>query len=136
MKIKYQFITGETTEVEVSSEIGAVIINSRREEESANRKHRRHCWSIDAKDYEGLEYADPRDFTKTLLDDSSARSTHITECLSKLSMVQRRRLLMLARGLSFRQIARLEGRDVKTIRESIEAARKIFKKHFKYPLNG
>ena len=130
MKIKYQFITGETTEVEVSSEIGAVIIDSRRKEDSAERKHRRHCWSMDAIDYEGLEYADPEDFTKKLFDDSPERNAHIKECFDKLTDVQQRRMLMLASGLSLREIARREGKDIKTIRESIEAAQKKFLKFF------
>lgn len=48
MKVKYEFDNGEVTEVEVSEEIGAMIIDSRREEESGNRKERRHCYSLDA----------------------------------------------------------------------------------------
>ena len=130
MKIKYQFITGEVTEVEVSSEIGAVIIDSRREEASANRKHRRHCWSLDAIGYEGLEYADPEDFTEALTGDAEEKSAHIRECFDSLTEVQQRRMLMLASGLSLREIARREGKDIKTIRESVDAARKKFLKFF------
>ena len=44
MKIEYEFANGEKTEVEVSTEIGAVIIDSRREEASGDRKYRRHNW--------------------------------------------------------------------------------------------
>ena len=44
--------------------------------------------------------------------------------------MQRRRLLMVTEGLSFREIARREGKDIKTIRESIEGARKKFLKFF------
>ena len=43
MKIKYESVTGEITEVEVSEEIGAVIIDSRRKEENLARKERYHC---------------------------------------------------------------------------------------------
>lgn len=56
MKIVYNFITGETTEVEVDTSIGTVVIGSRREEESGDRKERRHCYSLDAITYEGSEY--------------------------------------------------------------------------------
>ena len=48
----------------------------------------------------------------------------------QLSEVQRRRLLMLAEGVSLREIARREGKDIKSIRESIEWARKKFLKYF------
>ena len=37
---------------------------------------------------------------------------------------------MLAQGLSIREIARREGKEIKTIRESIDGARKKFKKFF------
>jgi len=37
---------------------------------------------------------------------------------------------MLAGGLSEREIARREGKDFKTVHESIEAARKRFRKFF------
>jgi len=39
-------------------------------------------------------------------------------------------MMMLAGGLSMREIARREDKDIKTVRESIEAARKKFLKFF------
>ena len=59
MKISYEFVNGETTEVEVSESIGAVIIDSRRDEASDNRQERRHNYSLDAITYEGEEYVLP-----------------------------------------------------------------------------
>ena len=48
MKIKYAFQDGVVTEVEVSDEIGAVIIDMDRQEYNINHKEtRRHC-SLDA----------------------------------------------------------------------------------------
>ena len=48
MLIKYKFATGEVTEVEVSEEIGAVIIDLDRQEYNIDHKEtRRHC-SLDA----------------------------------------------------------------------------------------
>jgi len=46
----------------------------------------------------------------------------------KLTDIQKQRLLMLANGMSVREIARREGKDHKTVLESIEAARKKIKK--------
>lgn len=43
MIIKYKFATGEVTEVEVSDEIGTVILDSRREEHANNERHRYSC---------------------------------------------------------------------------------------------
>ena len=125
MKIKYTFDNGETTEVEVSDEIGKTIVESRRKEENANRKERYHCYSLDAIDYEGMEYSDP-DFTDALFDESVEQNERVRAAFSHLTETQKRRLMMLATGLSEREIARREGHDIKTIRESIDGARKKF----------
>ncbi len=42
MKIKYAFLDGTVTEVEVSDEIGAVIIDSRKAEHAQDERHRYH----------------------------------------------------------------------------------------------
>lgn len=128
MKINYTFANGEVSEVEVNEEIGNVILDSRREENNLDRKERYHCYSMDAADYEGEEYADQETPESVLF--LQLENQRIAEAFDKLSEVQKRRLLMLAQGLSVRQIARREGKDIKTIRESIEGARKKFLKFF------
>ena len=55
MKIKYEFVDGKISEVEVTEEIGSVIIESRRLEDNLARKERYHCYSLDAVDFEGSE---------------------------------------------------------------------------------
>ena len=57
MKIKYAFLDGATTEVEVSEEIGTVIIDSRKAEHAQDERQRYHCpYSYDAIDDEGEEW--------------------------------------------------------------------------------
>ena len=56
MKVEYKFADGTVSEVEVSEEIGTYIMDSRRKENSANRKERYHCSSLDAILYEGSEF--------------------------------------------------------------------------------
>ena len=58
MKINYTFADGETSEVEVTEEIGNMILDSRRQESNLDRKERYHCYSSDAAEFEGEEYAD------------------------------------------------------------------------------
>lgn len=129
MKIKYAFLDGTTTEVEVSEEIGAVIIDSRKAEHAQNERQRYHCpYSYDAIDYEGEEYA--TDETPETEHIRSERDSRLYAALASLTETQRRRLLMLADGLSMREIARREKADIKTVRESIEGARKKFQKNF------
>lgn len=78
MKIKYEFIDGTITEVEVEESIGAVIIESRRKEDNLARKERYHCYSLDAAQFEGEEYADDATPESILMDNLEEEriSTH------------------------------------------------------------
>ena len=58
LTINYTFANGETSDVEVNEEIGNLILDSRREESNQDRKERYHCYSLDAVEYEGEDYAD------------------------------------------------------------------------------
>lgn len=128
MKVKYEFDNGDVTEVEVSEEVGAVIIDSRRKEESLARKERRHCYSLDAIAYEGKEYG-TEDYME-MFDDSDELNARVHKALSHLTEVQKRRLLMLASGMTVMDIARKENKDYSVIRESVMSAKKKFKKYF------
>ena len=105
MKIKYTFDNGENSEVEVNEEIGAVILESRRKEENMERNRRRRCYSLDDVDFEGDDFADDR--TPESLFMEQLDNEHIKETLDKLSDLHRRRLLMLAQGLTIREIAKI-----------------------------
>ena len=56
MKITYAFADGTTSVVEVDDEIGAYIMDSRRQENNDDRRHRYHNYSLDDVTYEGSEY--------------------------------------------------------------------------------
>ena len=126
MKIKYTFDNGENSEVEVNEEIGAVILESRRKEENMERNRRRRCYSLDDVDFEGDDFADDR--TPESLFMEQLDNEHIKEPLDKLSDLHRRRLLMLAQGLTIREIAKIEGVTVRAVFDSIEKAKEAFKK--------
>ena len=128
MKIKYEFVDGKISEVEVTEEIGSVIIESRRLEDNLARKERYHCYSLDAVDFEGSGYAS-KDTPESLLEQTTDKQ-HIKRLLKELPEVQKRRLLLYAQGKSLREIARLEGVDHKAVKKSIEAAKKYFIKNF------
>lgn len=125
MKIKYEFINGESTEIEVEEGIGTWILDSRRIEENLARKERYHCYSSDVA-WEGLDYADP----------DTPESTYIQKCNEKdfaevyetLTEIQKRRLELLLDGFSLREIARREGVEIKSVRETMEQIRKKYKK--------
>ena len=92
MKINYTFANGETSDVEVREEIGNLILDSRREESNQDRKERYHCYSLDAAEYEGEDYADGSTPETELF--LQLENQRIKEAFGQLSEVQRRRLLM------------------------------------------
>ncbi len=128
MKIRYEFADGTVSEVEVEESIGAVIIESRRKEDNLARKERYHCYSMDAAQFEGTEYADNE--TPETQMEREMDAERIARALDGLSEVQRRRLLGFAEGKSMREIAREENVQHRAVVKSIEGARKIFKKNF------
>jgi len=130
MKIKYEFADGTVSIVEVSDEIGGIIVDSRKAEHAQQEKQRYHCYSLDAIDYEGMEYADPETPESIFLREELSKE--LSDALATLNETQRRRLLMYAGGLSYREIARREGlSEKKSVIECIEGARKKLKKFLK-----
>ena len=124
MKIKYTFANGDVSEVEVSEEVGTVIVDSRRKEENQARKERYHCYSYDAIDYEGEDYADP-DTPESLLERDEL-SKRVQSAMTHLTETQARRIRLLADGYSMREIADMEGVRHKAVQDSILQARKKF----------
>ena len=129
MKITYQFANGDVSEVEVTEEVGNVIVDSRRKEDNLDRKERYHCYSYDAIDYEGEEYADPDTPASILERDELSERVH--SAMSHLTEIQVRRITLLAEGHSIREIARMEGVDHKAVAKSIESAKKVFAKNYR-----
>lgn len=127
MKIIYKFADGSISEVEVEEEVGQAIIVSRREEENYERKMRYHCpVSIDKLEYEGLEFAD-QDTPMTILErkiEHEQQKTLNDYVMSKLTEIQRRRILMVAEGKTTREIAEIEGVAQQVVSKSIIATRK------------
>jgi DNA-directed RNA polymerase specialized sigma24 family protein len=128
MKINWNFANGEVSEVEVSEEIGAIILESRREESNRDKMEQRHCYSYDTVDFEGEEYGSEDYYA--CLDSSIEENARIHNAFDNLTKIQQRRLLMLAKGLSIREIARLENVHHRAIEDSISAARKKIQKNF------
>ncbi len=128
MQIKYEFVNGEKTDVEIDDAIGMVILDSRRIEANKNRRERYHCYSIEGADFEGEKYFDKNTPEKMFFD--GIETECINTVLNKLSDVQRKRLLLFADGLSINEIARLEGICPNAAWKSIQSAKKKFIKNF------
>lgn len=135
MKIEYTSVTGTKTEVEVTDDIGTMIVESRREEHAGDERERYHCdWSFDGSEYEGDDFKDDSgDPEKILLDrfEEEIQNRRLTEALRTLTPVQKRRLLKFAKGESIAQIASEESASFNSVKESIQAARKKMQKNLK-----
>ena len=131
MKITWQFADGTRSEVEVSDDIGTVILDSRREEDNLDRKERYHCYSIDALEYGDKDINAPTNGETPETDLIRAEeNAHIDDALSTLTKVQRRRILMSSNGMSLRDIAKVEGTNHKSVEESINSAKAKFQKKY------
>ena len=129
MFINYRLEDGSTVLVEVTEETAAYILDNDREMANADRKERYHCpYHIEAMQYEGdsLAYR----LTPEEVFARKEKQRHINDTLSCLTDVQLRRLTMKADGMTLREIAAAEGATVNAVRESLEAAKKKFKRHF------
>lgn len=129
MIINYRFVDGETAQVEVSDEIGNVIIESRRAEETVEREARRHCFSIDALEYEGIDFAVYDTLFKAEDElEEHKRMAAIKRVFNSLTKKQRRRICLYINGKTIREIAEIEGTTVRAIHDSIRLSREKFLK--------
>ena len=128
MKIKYEFVDGTVSEVEVEESIGAVIIEDRRLEDNLSRKERYHCYSLDAAEFEGAEYSDGETPESILVLDECRGE--LQEVLEGLTEVQKERVSRLADGLSINEIARREGVAPNAVMKSVKGVREKLKKFF------
>ena len=77
MKIKYKFVDGTVSEVEVEDSIGGFIVGDRRREGNLARKEGYHCYSLDAVEFEGMDFAaegTPETILATLEEDRDRKS--------------------------------------------------------------
>ena len=125
-------INGQALSVEVSVEVYEFLDRADHKEENLSHEQRRH-WDIREFD-EYIVAAEGRTYQETPEQYVCRRET-MDEPLSMLescTATQRRRFLLYALdGLSYEQIARLDGCSKYTVRDSVEAARKKFQDFFK-----
>ena len=129
MFINYKLANGSTVLVEVNEETARYILENDREMANADRRERYHApYHLEALDYEG-DFVAYHDTPESILIRKEERE-HIHDTLSCLTDAQPRRLTMKAEGMTLREIAALEGTTVNAVRESLEGAKKKFRKNF------
>lgn len=125
MNIKYEFVTGEIVEIEVSDNIAEVAIEIERNTYNSNQRERRRHYSIDDMQGHGLQFKDTKVDVVTIVE-KRERDALLRNELDKL-LPQQKELVqkVFFQGMPIIQIARAEGVSEAAIRNRLN---KIYKK--------
>ena len=128
MKVTYDFANGEHKEVEVNKEIAAVIAELERKESSDDRKQRYHCYSLDACDYEGKDFAYEDEGIEQIFAEPSKEEVLIM-ALQYLTECQRSAIIAVCfKGLTQEEYAKKVGIKQAAVSQHLRAAKKKLKK--------
>ena len=134
MKIKYRFEDGTKAEVEVDEELGLIIEEDERKYQNYERKCRYWCTvKLDDAVYEGEWFADHNTPAKAY--ELAEEERRVAEFKKLLTPTQLRRLEIreLDPSISFKEIAEMEGTNVRAVWETFEQIRKKHKLVFNDP---
>lgn len=127
MLIKYAFLDGTTTEVEVSEKIGTVVLDLDRQEYNANhRETRRHC-SLETFDLDGNLLPSKDDVEMDFI--KSEENGRLYAAISQLNPRQQKLINSLYfEGRKVTDLAKEEGVHWTAITHAVERALKKLKK--------
>ncbi|PRR84556.1 RNA polymerase sigma factor [Clostridium vincentii] len=125
MNIKYEFVTGEIVEIEVSNNIAELNIEIEKITYNSNQKERRRHYSLDDMQGHGLQFEDTEVDIVTIVE-KRERDALLRNELDKL-LPQQNQLIkkVFFQGMTIIEIARTEGVSEAAIRNRLN---KIYKK--------
>lgn len=83
MKVRYEFVNGEWSEIEVEDSLGELLVELDRQEYNSGHKETRRHTSLDGMDYEGALFTAPDDPAAELVrKEDAARLRQAMEALS------------------------------------------------------
>ena len=129
MKITYEFVTGEVSEVEVDERLGGMLLDLDRQQYNNDQKETRRHFSLDGMDYEGELFASAEDTEREAVRrEDMARLYSAMEALSpsQRELVEK----VYFEGRKITDIAREEGVTKQSVHERVERALKKLKKNF------
>ena len=130
MKIRYEFVNGEVSEIEVDEGLGELLIDFDRQQYNNDHKETRRHVSLDGMDYEGELFASAEDTEGELL--RREDTARLMEAMEALSPSQRELALKVYfNGRSCASIAAEEGVDKSAISHRLERIHKKLKKLLK-----
>lgn len=121
-KIKYIFINGDVLEVEAEDNFAAYILMDRVREANSDRKERRHNYRLELINFEDERFASQWGNPENDLINHEDYEA-LLKILEGLTSTQKRRLILRLTGITYREIARQEKVDVKSVFQSIEGIR-------------
>lgn len=127
MKITYEFVTGEISEVEVDERLGGMLLDLDRQQENNDQKETRRHFSLNGMDYEGELFASAEDTEKAV--EHREDMARLFSAMEALSPSQRE----LVKKVYFEEqkitdIAAEEGVDKSAISHRLERIHKKLKK--------
>ena len=130
MKIRYEFVNGEWSEIEVEDSLGELLVELDRQEYNSDHKETRRHTSLDGMDYEGALFASPDDPAAELVrKEDAARLRQAMEALSPAQRELVRRVYFENEKIT--DIAREEGVDKSAISHRLDRIYKKMKKFLK-----
>lgn len=130
MKIRYEFVNGEVSEIEVDEGLGELLVDFDRQQYNNDHKETRRHVSLDGMDYEGELFTSVEDTEGELL--RREDTARLMEAMEALSPSQRELLLKVYfNGRSLVSIAAEEGVDKSAISHRLERIHKKLKKLLK-----
>lgn len=128
MKIKYEFVTGEITEIEVEDTLGELLVDFDRQEYNNDHKETRRHTSLDGMEYEGEWFDSGQDVLGEVL--SREDAARLYRAMERLSAAQRELVLKVYfEDRRIVDIAREEGVSEAAIRNRLK---KIYRKMEKF----
>ena len=130
MKIRYEFVNGEVSEIEVDDSLGELLVDFDRQQYNNDHKETHRHVSLDGMDYEGELFVSAEDTEGELL--RREDTARLMEAMEALSPSQRELALKVYfNGKSVTSIATEEGVDKSAISHRLERIHKKLKKLLK-----
>jgi len=124
MRIEYEFVTGEVSEIEVEDSIGEVLLDFDRQEKNNDRRETRRHMSLDGMDFEGELFQSGADTLREAMGQVDTES--LVRALAGLPDPQKELLLKVYfKEMRLADIARDEGVSEAAVRNRLK---KIYKK--------
>ena len=129
MKITYEFVTGEVSEVEVDERLGGMLLDLDRQQYNNDQKETRRHVSLDSMDYEGELFASAEDTERAVEHrEDMARLYSAMEILSHEQRELVEKVYFEERKIT--DIAREEGVSHVAVRDRLERIYKKIKNNF------